>query len=434
VATDEGLAHPNTGVVVVPFHRGPLTITADQQKPTAAQLSALEAIGITIGGRDGFTEGAVMLLFQVAAATGLDPFKRQIWLIRTWNLQDDGSRKLEYAVMVGIHTMAGLARATNEHRGMEGPEFCLDPDEDIWVKTWPRRGEYPTAARFRVHREGVPDEATPWAVVYWDEIVPMVHQFVPGPDGRKIRDTSLPMMPHPRWQRSPITMLGKCAHAAALRATFPDAIGALYIGEEMERAQQEAADEDAAFRQAQTRGDDRDRVRDIRHLLEAGRRGGPEATADGIVVGTVPDSPPGKAGLLADEAMRTAHQARVAAEARVKGRTGPAWEKAPADEQAAYLWAEIQEWSTVLDVPFSEWTTPLEPIFGAVAGWGVKQLYPIAAQLRPTVVQALRQAGRQVEATALAQVGTEVIAPLPYLLGQLEDEDDEESLAAAGAA
>jgi hypothetical protein len=414
VHTEDGLAHPDTGVVVVPFRRGPLTISPDQEQPTEAQLSALEAIGIRIGGKGGFTMGAVMLLFQVAAATGLDPFKRQIWLIRTWNVQEDGSRQLEYSVMVGIHTMAGLARATGEHRGMEGPQFLLDPDEDTWVDHWPRGAEHPTAVRCRVFREGVPKEDTPWAIIYWDETVPMVHQFVPGPDGKRVRDASLPMVPHPRWQDRGIGLIAKCSHAAALRASFPDAIGALYIGEEMARAEQEAAAEDDAFERARDRADDRTRAADIRRLVEVGRGPQPDLQADAVVVGTVVGDSLGKA----DGAREGAAAARRAAEARVRGRKGPEWEDAPEEERIAWLGKELLAWSDLLDIPHVQLTEPLEGIFGAVTGWGVEELLSVVGALRPTVVQALSATGRHAEAAALAQVGTEIVAPLSYLLGQ----------------
>lgn len=128
------------------------------------------------------------------------------------------------SIITTIEAMRIIASRTKEYQGQGPIEFTADGEK--WTSCWLHR-EPPVAARASVHRLGFVEPLT--RVVRWADYV------VTGRDGK----------PSAMWMKMAPTMIGKCAEVAALRAAFPEADG-LYIGEEMEQADDKAGNKTPA--------------------------------------------------------------------------------------------------------------------------------------------------------------------------------------------
>lgn len=151
----------------------------------------------------------------VARATGLDPLtSRDIYAIFRFNGQ---SRREEMKIQVGIDALRKRAQRTGQFAGRQGPWWC-GPDGE-WKEVW-AEGTAPTAAKVTVTKAiGGLLVDTP-AVVHWAEYVQ-----------RDKAGKAAGM-----WKTMPRNQLAKCAEAQALRAAFPDELGALVIDSEMDQA------------------------------------------------------------------------------------------------------------------------------------------------------------------------------------------------------
>lgn len=133
----------------------------------------------------GLTEPEFYLFVEHCKATGLNPFKKEVWAIKA------GGRM---QVMTGIN---GFLTIANKHPMFDGMEVLVDNDER------------PTKAICKVYRK---DRKYP------SEGIALLKEYG--------KDT-------PIWKQMPRVMLTKVAKSIALREAFPQQLAGLYTQEEM---------------------------------------------------------------------------------------------------------------------------------------------------------------------------------------------------------
>lgn len=160
------------------------------------------------------------LFVQTCKAYGLNPIKREIYLVSRWNQE---LNRYAATAQVAIGAMIGKAEETKQFRGFTQPVY-IDEDgneSSIWL-TKKTGKPYPYAIRVGVHRLNY---AEPTMITcYFHEVC----QTTKSKELTKF------------WRDMGIHMLEKCAYAKALRYSFSFLAG-LYISEEMLPADQEAS-------------------------------------------------------------------------------------------------------------------------------------------------------------------------------------------------
>ena len=189
-----------TAEVVV--HQGSqLAIQRDQPDWSLAQYEALVAM---------FNLASVPVptlqaYFHTCQSTGLDPFKRQIYLIE---------RKGKFTPQTSIDGFRIIRDRSGVYDGDE-TEWC--GDDNVWSDAWLGDG-FPKAARVKLYVKGrkMPVVAT----ALWSEYV------------QTKGDGGITQM----WATKSSHMLAKVAEALAIRKAFPDDTGGLYTDDEMMQA------------------------------------------------------------------------------------------------------------------------------------------------------------------------------------------------------
>jgi phage recombination protein Bet len=191
---------------------GALALTPEQHDWTPEQQAALEQLGIAEAPR-----GDQLVFLHVCQRTGLDPFKRQIYMIGRYD-RDLGRKR--WTIQTAIDGFRVIAERGGNYLGPVDPQWCGTDGQwvDVWVASEP-----PVAARAGVRRRGW-DEPV-WAVAIFKEFA----QYTSG--------GGLAAM----WgaKGMPAHMIAKCAEALALRKAFPDDLAGLLIPEEAARADRE---------------------------------------------------------------------------------------------------------------------------------------------------------------------------------------------------
>ena len=179
-----------------------LAITDDQTTFTPVQVAALQHIGVATN-----SPADVAILFHQAKRTGLDPFKREIYMIT--RKMRDGSRKP--TIQTGIDGFYAIARRAAAADGTTFgiPETYWCGDDGVWRDVW-LPSQPPAAAKVVVTRGNA---------VF--TTVALTREY---------------MAPGPMWQKMPARMIAKCAEALAIRKAFPDVTSGLYTSEEMAQA------------------------------------------------------------------------------------------------------------------------------------------------------------------------------------------------------
>ena len=138
----------------------------------------------------GATETEFLMFLEFCKSTGLNPFKKEIWFIKTKN---------GVQMMTGINGFLAIA---NRHPQFDGMEVSIQEENGKLVSA--------TAKVYRKDRK-IPSCAT----VYLSEY------FKPSQYGNGM------------WEKMPRTMLQKVAKSVALREAFPQELNGMYTQEEM---------------------------------------------------------------------------------------------------------------------------------------------------------------------------------------------------------
>ena len=141
----------------------------------------------------------------VCKRTGLDPFARQIYLVKR------GGRA---TVQTSIDGFRLIAERSGHYAGQLGPHWC--GEDGVWRDVWLAE-EPPRAARVGVVRTDFREPLI--AVARWAS-------YSQGND---------------MWKRMSDLMLAKCAEALALRRAFPQELSGLYTSDEIPHEEPAAA-------------------------------------------------------------------------------------------------------------------------------------------------------------------------------------------------
>lgn len=150
----------------------------------------------------GASDDELMLFLHMAQRTGLDPFSKQIYLIKRW---DNKEKREVMSAQTGIDGLRLIADRTERYAPGRAPTFEYDNGGALfsataYVKKFVR-GEWHEVA----------------ATAHYDEYV------------QRKRDGGVTQM----WEEKPHIMLAKCAEALALRRAFPADLSSLYTADEM---------------------------------------------------------------------------------------------------------------------------------------------------------------------------------------------------------
>lgn len=180
-----------------------LTIHPDQTSFTSDQQAALQQLGVQAN-----SAADVAVFFHQAKRSGLDPFKREIYMI---------TRQGKATIQTGIDGFYKIAdRATRATGGTWGiPETLWCGEDGRWTDVWLSR-QAPAAAKVTVERNGA----------RFTTVAVTAEYMATGRDGK----------PSNLWAKMPARMIAKCAEALAIRRAFPDDLSGLYTSEEMAQA------------------------------------------------------------------------------------------------------------------------------------------------------------------------------------------------------
>ena len=187
---------------------GALALRGDQDRFDQYQLAALSQLGIR-----GATNADLAVFLHYCQRTQLDPFTRQIYMIRRREKQGNDWVDKQ-VIQVGIDGFRVVARRAARREAVEleyqDTLWCGSDGQwtDVWLSDLP-----PAAAKVTVLRNGRP---FPGVVRY--------SAFVPTNKEGKV--TGL-------WARMDAEQLEKCAEVKALRRAFPHDLGGIYLAEEM---------------------------------------------------------------------------------------------------------------------------------------------------------------------------------------------------------
>lgn len=174
-----------------------LAIQPDQQGFTDPQIAALRQLGVSNA-----SPGDLAVFFHQAQRSGLDPFKREIYMI---------GRQGKQTIQTGIDGMYKIAdrvsRATGGSWGISETYWC--GDDGTWRDVWLQE-QAPAAAKVVVERNG--------------------SRFTTVALTREYKAQG------PMWQKMPARMIAKCAEALAIRKAFPEDLSGLYTSDEMGQA------------------------------------------------------------------------------------------------------------------------------------------------------------------------------------------------------
>ncbi|QBG78532.1 RecT-like ss DNA binding protein [Gordonia phage Barco] len=187
-----------------------LAFSPDQKDFTPQQRAAFAQIGI-----EEATDDDIKVFFHQCRMTGLDPFRKQIYMIgrrtkvKEWNpstRQQEEKWVMKQTIQVGIdgYRLGGrrIVNALGIKLDLDGPYWH---DGTQWCDVWLDAANPPKAAKFTIIRDG--EKYT--AIANYAEYV-QTYNTQQGPK------------PNSMWAKMPANQLAKCAEAAAWRHAFPD--------------------------------------------------------------------------------------------------------------------------------------------------------------------------------------------------------------------
>lgn len=167
------------------------------------------------------TNDELKLFLNQCKRTGLDPFARQIYAIHRKSNNEE-----KMSIQTSIDGFRVIAERSGDYAGQDEPVFNEVDGKIISCKV--------TVYRFKsAQKYAIPTRyAAAVGVVYWDEYVQLVDEYVNGKKTGVKKPSSM-------WAKMPHTMLSKVAEAQALRKAYPQDLSGLYTGEEMTQADEQ---------------------------------------------------------------------------------------------------------------------------------------------------------------------------------------------------
>ena len=187
-----------------PNSAGHLQLHGEQSNWTDEQRAALVQIGLADA-----PEADLMVFLHYCQRTGLDPFAKQIYMIKRWDAQSGGDK---YTIQAAIEGLRLVGERHPQYAGQTEPEWC--GEDGVWRDVWLSKSA-PSAARVKVMRRDWDLPAV--GVVHFDEFA------------QTKKGGGLTHM----WATKQAHMIAKCAEAAALRKAFPHDLSGLYTEDEM---------------------------------------------------------------------------------------------------------------------------------------------------------------------------------------------------------
>lgn len=194
---------------------GPIQLRTDH--PFVLTARDIEVLVSTSVIPEGTPEGNIEMYVRFCRDSNLNPFKRQVHLIK--RKAKDGDRFVDrYTIQTSIDGYRAIADRTGKYAGSEDAKFDEGLSQYQMIAS---RRERPTTA----------------TVTVWKMIGGMRCGFTATAGWREYCQTYPKSQdPTPMWAKMPFAMLAKCAEALALRRAFPDEIGGAYTDEEMMQA------------------------------------------------------------------------------------------------------------------------------------------------------------------------------------------------------
>lgn len=155
----------------------------------------------------GATEAEFRMFVEICRSTGLNPFKREIWFIKSKGYTKNNGEVVEGKVQIMTGIMGYLAIA-NKHPEFDGMECEIERDEN----------KRPVSAVCKVYRKDrkFPSVGEALFSEYYQK-------------GREYKGDYKPTV----WDSKPSIMIAKVAKSIALREAFPQELGGTHTEEEM---------------------------------------------------------------------------------------------------------------------------------------------------------------------------------------------------------
>lgn len=130
--------------------------------------------------------------------TGLDPFSRQIYFIKSGD---------KVQIQTSIDGLRLIAERSDKYEGQTQALWC--GSDGVWKDIWVSK-EYPVASKIGVYKKGFKEPL--YAIAHWNEYYPSAGYMQ---------------------KKMPALMIAKVAESLALRKAFPNEMSGLYSQEEL---------------------------------------------------------------------------------------------------------------------------------------------------------------------------------------------------------
>ncbi len=169
----------------------------------------------------GATDDELRLFIQVCKGAQLNPFLRQVHLVKRWDSKE--GREVG-AIQVGIDGFRAVAESSGQYAGNDDPIYGEEKEIEYTRDKAIKKMMAPTKATVTVYKLMEGQRMAFTATARWEE-------YYPGP---KIGF---------QWHIRPYLMLGKCSEALALRKAFPKLLSGMYAAEEMDKGASTVSEE-----------------------------------------------------------------------------------------------------------------------------------------------------------------------------------------------